>query len=75
MLEMGQIAGEVRAHIARQQLTIAEVATRAGMKRSTLAAKLKGDYGFTVAELVAVARVLDVEAADLIALATIEAAS
>lgn len=81
MLEIGQqplperdeirsaIASEVRAQAARKSLSHQEVADRAGIARSTFANKAAGKSGFSVEELVRVARAIDVPTSVLLAAA------
>lgn len=60
---------EIRALLARKQMTVAALAAAAGIPRSTLHNKLSGRGQLTVADLVQLAIALDVPAADLFAVA------
>lgn len=59
------VAAEVRAEIARQNLTITDVADRAGLARSTLHRKLRGGGAFNVDEIRWIADALDVSLTQL----------
>ena len=52
------VAAEVRAELARKQITASTVAEAIQMPTSTLSRRLKADTPFTVDELAAIARVL-----------------
>ncbi|MEZ0577306.1 hypothetical protein [Nocardioides sp. MH1] len=58
--------GAVNAEIARQGVTVSEVAKAAAMPRTTLHNRLRGKGDMTVSELVRVAIALDVPAAALL---------
>ncbi len=62
-------ARELRAAVARKQVTLSALSAAAGIPRSTLHNKLQGNSDLTVAELVRLAIALDVPAADLVAVA------
>lgn len=55
---MTNIADEIRAEMARQKLTAVSLAARAGVKRGTLARKLRGERDFTFREVEGVAQAL-----------------
>lgn len=80
MLEIGhvreRIAGEVRAEAARQGLSHGALADDAGIAKSTFSNKIRAESGFTIEELIRIARVLNVKASmflDTIDLAGAEA--
>lgn len=54
-----QVAAEVRAEMARKQVTKKELSVQTGMSLSTLQRRLYGTYPFTVEELLRVATALD----------------
>lgn len=54
------VATELRAEIARKQLSITEVADRCGMTPSTLTRKLRALYPFNTDELEHIAHVLGI---------------
>lgn len=54
------VAAEARAEIARQRLTLREVAARLGMVHTSLHRRLTGEIDFSVSELAALADVLEV---------------
>ncbi|KAA1427877.1 helix-turn-helix domain-containing protein [Nocardioides antri] len=60
-------ACELRAAVARKQLTLSALSAAAGIPRSTLHSKLQGHSDLTVAELVKLAIALDVPVARLVA--------
>ena len=62
-----RLAGEVRAEIARQGLTLVNVADAADIARSSLSRKLAGKQDFKMAELTRVAAVLDIPPSTLVA--------
>lgn len=57
-LGVTNIADEIRAEMARQKLTAVSLAARAGVKRGTLARKLRGERDFTFREVEGVAQAL-----------------
>lgn len=56
----------VRAEAARRRVTVLELSRRTGISRPTLTRRLDGDSAFTVDELQAVARVLDLPVTSLL---------
>lgn len=68
------VARELREAAAARQLTLTDLSAATGIARSTLTRKLRGHGDLTVVELVWLAIVLEIPAADLVGLA-IEAAS
>jgi transcriptional regulator with XRE-family HTH domain len=64
--ERAAIAGEIRAVMARQQVSARAVSEVCGITRSTLSRKLSGRQDFSVPELIDVARALGVSAATLL---------
>ncbi len=60
------VAQELRATIARRQVTLTVVSRDAGIPRSTLHRKLHGQGDLTVSELVRLAIALEVPATDLV---------
>lgn len=63
------VAAEVRAAIARDGRTSAEVAHAANISRAGLSRKTRCETSFTVDELVRIANTLDIDAGSLIAAA------
>lgn len=61
------VAAEVRAALAREGQSQAWLSARAGISRSPLALKLRGQRSLTVEELVAIAAALDVDPATILA--------
>lgn len=60
------VAGEVRAHIARQRITGVELAKRMGASQRYVSRRLKGDTPIDVDDLVRIADALDVPVTDLL---------
>ncbi|WP_328856854.1 helix-turn-helix domain-containing protein [Williamsia herbipolensis] len=60
------VAANVRAELARRQVTVAELATRLQVGRSSIFRRLNGDLPWTVDELWSVADTLEVPIARLI---------
>lgn len=60
------VAAEVRATVARQQVSLSELSERTGIAKSTLSNKLRGKTDFSISELIDVAIALDVPTADLL---------
>lgn len=56
----GRVAREVRAELARQKITGAELARALRMPQTTVARRLAGTYDFSVPELQAIATHLGV---------------
>lgn len=61
-----RIASEVRAEMARKQISRAEVAKTANISLPTLTRRLNGDRPFYVDELDAISRLLHINLSDLI---------
>lgn len=55
------VAAEVRAEAARAELSQAALARKAGVAPQTLSKKLRGERSFTVEELLAIAKALDLD--------------
>lgn len=53
------MAAEVRAEMARQRITPAQLADATDISRATLGRRLSGQYSFTVEELGSIAEYLD----------------
>ena len=64
--EADAVLGEVRAEMARQRRRQIDIAKATGMSEVKLSRKLNGRSHFTLGELDAVCRTLDVSLADLI---------
>lgn len=64
-----RIAGEVRAHMARQKVTATKLGELTGIAAATLSRKLNGHNGFTLDELLAIGDALDVDVSELLAAA------
>lgn len=62
---MNDVSDEVRAEMARQKMSVKELAERLQMPRTTLSARLNGRAPFTVDELTVAGRALGVSAAEL----------
>lgn len=54
------VAGEIRAELARRQLTIAWLADELGMSRSTLSRKVNCARALTIDDAAACAKVLEI---------------
>lgn len=61
-----QVAGEVRAEMARQKRTASELATVLGISAHTAGRRLNGESPFNVLELATVCRWLEVDLAALV---------
>ncbi|WP_445227935.1 helix-turn-helix domain-containing protein [Corynebacterium sp. H127] len=61
-----EIATEVRAELARQEISVNEVAETTGIPISTLRRSVKGHRSFTVDELFAVTRMLNISVSGLV---------
>ena len=61
-----QIAAEVRAATARAGITHADLAGRTGMSTQSIRRKLRGERGFNVEELVAIANAVGCRPSDLL---------
>lgn len=61
-----RLAGEVRAELARRQITAAALGAQIGSPAATLSRKLNGKTGFTIDELIAIGRVLEIPVVDLL---------
>lgn len=64
------IAGEVRAHLGREQISKAELARTASISTTSIHRKLKGDVSFTVEELLRVEKALGLEYGSLMTAVT-----
>lgn len=64
---MKTLETEIRAEMARQSITITDLAGRVGMQRATLARKLREDRPLTVGEAKKISMVLGVSLAVLAA--------
>ena len=60
------VAAEVRASLARKGETAAWLSESAGISKTALSRKLRGDVSFTVEEVVAVADALGIDADTLL---------
>lgn len=69
------VAANVRAEMARRQVTQATLAAALGVTQQAVSRRLRGDVDFTVSELQAVADVLEVPVADLIPASVLRSAS
>lgn len=69
-----RVAAEVRAEMARKNITALELSQLTGIPQTTLARRLRGFVPFDVAELAAVATVLEVDTPDLMRRASAGAA-
>lgn len=63
------IAGEVRAHLGRDEIPGAELARRSDISPAAINRKIKGDVSFTVEELLRVEKALGLEHGSLFAVA------
>lgn len=61
------VAAELRAQRARREMTIDDLASRAELSRSAVAAALKGRQAIAMEVFVALCRALDVDGAQLVA--------
>ena len=61
------VAAELRAQRGRREITIDDLASRAGLSRSAVAAALKGRQAIAMEVFVALCRALDVDGAHLFA--------
>ena len=61
------VAAELRAQRARREMTIDDLASRAELSRSAVAAALKGRQAIAMEAFVALCRALDVDGARLVA--------
>ena len=66
-MTQASVAANVRAELARKQITQIEVAARLGVSRQNVAQRLNGRVDFRVGELIAIAGLLDIPVADLLA--------
>jgi len=64
---MKTLETEIRAEMARQSITITDLAGRVGMQRATLARKLREDRPLTIGEAKKISMVLGVSLAVLAA--------
>lgn len=64
------IAATIRAELARRKLSGRQLAVRMDMPVNTLRRRLNGETPFDVAELVAIADILDVPVVDLLPIST-----
>jgi len=62
------VAAEVRAELARADISRTAAAERLGISRTLLWSRLRGDTSFTVDELENLAELLDVPAAQFLAI-------
>ncbi len=69
-----RVAAEVRASIARKGVNQSAIAEQAGMSNASLSRKLRGQYPFDVAELIAIAPLIGTTASALMAAAEAEMA-
>lgn len=61
------VAGEIRAELARQRMTQADLATQLGVSRPWLSRRLSGETPLSVGDMVVIAEALDVPVATLTA--------
>lgn len=61
-----RVAGEVRAHMARQRCTAAKLSTELGIPKATLSRKLNGKTPFLVDELMSIGDVLGIDVVALL---------
>jgi DNA-binding Xre family transcriptional regulator len=64
-----RIAGELRAHMARQRITATVLSEAVGIPQATLSRKLNGKSGFTLDELFAIGDQLGVDVTEVLAAA------
>ena len=69
------IAAEVRADLARKQMSAAELSRETGISKAALSRKLRGESSFTVEELLTVADATGIGADSYIAAALAEKVS
>lgn len=62
-----RVAGEVRAHLARRQLSGKQLATALGVSQFSVSRRLRGEVPFSVDELSVAADFLGVDLSDLLA--------
>lgn len=55
------IAGAVRAELARRRMSQQDLRTRTGWSRSFLARRINGEVGFSVGELVVIAKSINAD--------------
>ena len=60
------LVGEIRAEMARQKLTLANVTQATDISRTSLSRKLNGSYEFTIKELFQVSAFLGVPFSELL---------
>lgn len=61
-----ELAGNVRAELARRRISQLALAPTINMTTKTLGARLRAETSFTVPELLALAAAIDVDPADLL---------
>ena len=71
----GQVAAEVRAEMARQRRTHADIARALGASEATVGRRLSGDVPFKISELSTVAEFLSVPLSALLPSESAKAAS
>lgn len=64
------ITTEIQSRLDAEQRSRAWLAERLGISKSAISRKMRGDTDFTLHEFLAVARILSVDAGDLIAAIT-----
>lgn len=60
------VAEEIRVLLARKRISAAELARRTGLKQSTMSRRMTGETAFDMDDLEVIAKVLEVEVADLL---------
>ncbi len=61
-----RVAAEVRAELARQQISQSELAKRLGVAQQTVSRRITGDIPFDIAELSKIAEILGVPFANFL---------
>lgn len=64
--ETSNLVGEIRAEMARQKLTLANVTQATDISRTSLSRKLNGSYEFTIKELFQISTFLGVPFSELL---------
>lgn len=65
-MQQTTVAANVRAELARRRITQSEVAERLGVSRQNIAQRLNGSVDFRVGELLAIADLLGIPAANFL---------
>lgn len=61
-----RVAEEIRAEMARQEITVNMLSEKSGVPISTLRRSVKGQRPFTINELFVITRLLDINVIDII---------